>query len=91
MMILFKIYENGNNFILLFKHLLESEGLNSMISFIKYELEKHQRGKVDTYILDLLIEIYSNSTEEQKKNYEESIEELKNELKSCKKEFRMLQ
>lgn len=37
MMILYKIYDNESNFILLFKHLLESKGLNSMISFNRYE------------------------------------------------------
>ena len=77
MMILYKVYDNESNFILLFKHLLESKGLNSMISFTRYESEKFQRGKVDDYILGLLHEIYENSTEEQQKNFDEAIEELR--------------
>ena len=53
-MIQYKIYDNDSNFILLFKHLLESKGLNSLISFARYEQEKAQRGKVDDFILGLL-------------------------------------
>ena len=54
LMIQYKIYDNDSNFILLFKHLLESKGLNSLISFTRYEQEKVQRGKVDDFILGLL-------------------------------------
>ena len=54
LMIQYKIYDNDSNFILLFKHLLESKGLNSLISFARYEQEKAQRGKVDDFSLGLL-------------------------------------
>lgn len=62
-MINFKIYESDNMFILLFKHLLESKGLNSLISSARYEQVKNRRGRIDDFILELLQEIYMNASE----------------------------
>jgi hypothetical protein len=62
-MINFKIYESDNMFILLFKHLLESKGLNSLISSTRYEQVKNRRGRIDDFILELLQEIYMNASE----------------------------
>ena len=62
-MLNFKIYESDNMFILLFKHLLESKGLNSLISSTRYEQVKNRRGRIDDFILELLQEIYMNASE----------------------------
>ena len=62
MVLLYKVYDIENYFILLFKHLVESEGLNSLISLTKYELEKKHRSKVDRFILEFVTGIYQNAS-----------------------------
>ena len=37
MVTLYKIFDVESPFMLLFKHIVESKGLNSLVSFVKYE------------------------------------------------------
>ena len=50
----YKILDIENNFILLYNHIIEAKGLNSLVSVTRYEQEKFLRGKVDTYFQRLL-------------------------------------
>ena len=63
MVSIYKILDIENNFILLFKHLIESKGLNSVVSITRYEQEKILRNKVDDYLQHLVKEIYKSATE----------------------------
>ena len=91
MMIVHDVYNPEENFMLLFKHLVESKGLNSMILFNESETKRSQRAKVDESVLGLLRSIYQNVSEGQQKHYDEAIEELREEVRGCRKEFGLLQ
>ena len=91
MMIVHDVYNPEENFMLLFKHLLESKGLNSLITSNESETKRSQRAKVDESVLGLLRSIYQHVSEGQQKNYDEAIEELREEVRGCRKEFALLQ
>ena len=91
MMIVHDVYNPEENFMLLFKHLLESKGLNSLITSNESETKRSQRAKVDESVLGLLRSIYQHVSEGQQKNYDEAIEELRGEVRGCRKEFALLQ
>ena len=60
MLIRHKSYNYKENFMMLFKHLLESKGLNSIITAGQSEARRMQRAKVDESVLGLLRIIYEN-------------------------------
>ena len=91
MLIRHKSYNYKENFMMLFKHLLESKGLNSIITAGQSEARRAQRVKVDESVLGLLGSIYKNVSAGQQRNYDEAIEELKKEVRGCAKEFAMMQ
>ena len=76
---------------LLFKHLLESKGLNSMIMCSNSEVRRSKRAKVDESVLELLQSIYRNASKGQQKHYDQAIEELREEVRGCQKKFAVLQ
>ena len=76
---------------MLFKHLLESKGLNSIITASQSEARRSQRAKVDESVLGLLRSIYENVSASQQRNYDEAMEELREEVRGCAKEFAMMQ
>lgn len=83
----YRVYDIENHFILIFKHLVESYGLNSLISITKYETERKQRMKTDKFLLDFISSVYQHSSGDQVKIYDESIENLMKEIKSCEKKI----
>lgn len=48
----FKVYDIENHFILIFRHLVESYGLNSLVSLSKYEIQRKIKAKTDTFLLE---------------------------------------
>ena len=54
-------------------------------------MTKAQRIQVDGSVLELLRSIYQHASREQQKHYDEAIEELREEVKGCRKEFALLQ
>ena len=54
-------------------------------------MAKVQRIQVDGPVLGLLRGIYQHASREQQKHYDEAIEELREEVRGCRKEFALLQ
>ena len=54
-------------------------------------MTKVQRIQVDGPVLELLRSIYQHASREQQKHYDEAIEELREEVRGCQKEFALLQ
>ena len=80
----YRILDTESNFILLFKHRLESKGLNSLVSITRYRQRKLFREKVNSYFQNLIQKIYTTASEEQQQNYAETIKNLLEEVKTCK-------
>ena len=83
----YRILDTESNFILLFKHLLESKGLNSLVSITRYGQQKLFREKVDSYFQNLIRKIYTTASEEQQQNYADTIKNLLEEVKTCKNQY----
>lgn len=69
----FKFFEFENSFILLFKHLVETKGLERLLSIDRYGEIKAKNEKLDNYILLLLKGLYENASKDIKKVYEANI------------------
>lgn len=54
----YQIYDVESDFILLFKHLVESKGLNSLLQYTRYEQKKKVWMRIDEFLKELMIEIY---------------------------------
>ena len=91
MLIVHNVYNHEENFMLLFKYLVESKGLSSMITSAESELRRLKREKTDKSVLGLLQSIYQHASEDQQKNYVQAIEEFREEVQGCQKEFAMMQ
>ena len=91
MMIAYNIYNPEDNFVFLFKHLLESKGLNSMILSNHYELRRDRKIRVDKSVFGVLRSIYQRASKDQQKYYDEAIEEFREEVRNCVYEFSLLQ
>ena len=72
----YQIYAFGTILNILFCHLVESKGLNSLISPKKYEESKYLRNKVDQYILNLFIGLYGESSTKDKAKFERHVKDL---------------
>ena len=72
----YQIYDVESDFILLFKHLVESKGLNSLLQYTRYEQKKKVWMRIDEFLKELMIEIYETSLEEKKKELLRSIEDF---------------
>ena len=70
MMIVHDAYNPEDNFMFLFKHLLGSKGLNSMIISSQYEMRRDRRAVVDKSVLGLLRSIYQHASKEQQRYYD---------------------
>ena len=79
----YQIFDVESDFILLFKHLVESKGLNSLLQSTRYELKKKIWIKSDDFLKDLMIDIYETSNEEKKKEHLKSIQDFILEIDSC--------
>ena len=51
MVTLYKVFDVESHFLLIFKHLVESKGLNSLVSFARYDLEKRMWNRVDNFLV----------------------------------------
>ena len=51
MVTLHKVFDVENPFMLIFKHVVESKGLNSLVSFVRYEADKRKWKKVDSFLI----------------------------------------
>lgn len=48
----FKVYDIENHFILILRHLIESYGLNSLVTLSKYEIQRKIKAKTDAFLLE---------------------------------------
>ena len=79
-------------FMMLFKHLVESKGLNSLIFPQKYMKEKFLWRKLNKHVELLLSEIYSKASELERVQYEEHVSGFMESIKECSNDnIRMLQ
>ena len=62
-----------------------------MIIYADYEIRRSQRAKIDESVLGLLRSIYQHASKDQQKHYDKVIEELREEVRGCRKEFAFLQ
>ena len=56
------IYDIESLYILIFKHLIYSKGLNLLLSYSRYEQEKNQWRRNDDYLLEIATQIYMESS-----------------------------
>ena len=71
---------------------MESKGLNSLISFIRFDMEKKMWNRIDNYLIEVLIGLYSSAEEAQKELYHKNYESFVEEIGTCSKEsFKTLQ
>ena len=61
---------------MLFSHLVEAKGFNSLICIKKYIEIKYLKNKIDSYVLELIKSIFKNSDEKMKLKFENSIKKL---------------
>ena len=83
MVTLYKVFDVENPFMLIFKHVVESKGLNSLVSFVKYETEKKKWQKVDSFLIEFLTNLYHEAEAEQKALYHNFYEDFMKEISTC--------
>lgn len=81
----YDVYDVENYFNIIFKHLVESKGLNSLLSFTRYETDKNFWRRNDDFLTELICQIYEESTQEEKQKFDRNIENFMEEIKQCKK------
>ena len=69
----------------MFKHIIESRGLNTLTSFSRYESEKKVWEKNDLFIEKIMDEIYTGSSEEERNLFDKEYKEFLLELELCKR------
>ena len=65
----YKLYDIESYFMLAARHLVESMGLNSLLSFMKYKEEKSFRRKVNDFVWAFFSRLYEEAPQEQKVIY----------------------
>ena len=83
MVTLYKVFDVENPFILIFKHVVESKGLNSLVSFVRYDMEKKKWHKVDSFLMGFLASIYNAAESEQKALYQKDYEAFLEDISTC--------
>ena len=73
-----------NVFTLLMRHVVEVNGLNSVISFTDYELKKKNLRKTNEFVDRFLEGVYT-SEDEERNNFNRNFEEFLEEVKTCEK------
>jgi len=69
-------YNVESSFLLIFKHLVESKGLNAVIEKTRYKENKKIWRKNDDFLSSLLIQMYKNADERKRQSFLSSIDKF---------------